>query len=167
MQIETKFDFLFHELTSVSASELHIRQLQQLRSDLTPIKSHRSCLCCMVRTPEKVLDCGHALCNTCVVIFGRRSPREKYTFFLPQCVICGLPNVSAGIQIMPPTAGVRILSVDGGGVRGVIPLVFLQDLDKRLATLGCPFVDYFDFVCGTSAGSIHLPLGRPFPVSYR
>jgi patatin-like phospholipase/acyl hydrolase len=45
-----------------------------------------------------------------------------------------------------------VLSVDGGGVRGVIPLTFLNHLDVVLAPFGCAIRDYFDFVCGTSAG---------------
>jgi patatin-like phospholipase/acyl hydrolase len=45
-----------------------------------------------------------------------------------------------------------MLSVDGGGVKGVIPLMYLQHLDEALASFGCAVRDYFDFVCGTSAG---------------
>lgn len=60
--------------------------------------------------------------------------------------------MSHKFRFVPPTAGIRMLSIDGGGVRGVIPLVFLQQLDRTLAPLGCAIKDHFDFVCGTSAG---------------
>jgi patatin-like phospholipase/acyl hydrolase len=56
------------------------------------------------------------------------------------------------ISLMPLTAGIRLLSLDGGGVRGVIPLVYLEFLQDRLAELQVPLRDVFDFVCGTSAG---------------
>ena len=43
----------------------------------------------------------------------------------------------------------KILSIDGGGVRGVIPGVVLLELARRL---GGNLVDHFDLVSGTSAG---------------
>lgn len=45
----------------------------------------------------------------------------------------------------------RILSIDGGGVRGIIPAIWLEDLEKRL---GGPLYEYFDLIVGTSTGSI-------------
>lgn len=55
-------------------------------------------------------------------------------------------------RLKPPTAGLRILSVDGGGVRGVIPLMFLNHFEDELSVLGGYISDCFDYVCGTSAG---------------
>lgn len=67
---------------------------------------------------------------------------------------------------------VRILSLDGGGVRGISCLYILeelmrqivrdQDSDSRegppISTLPC---EYFDLICGTSTGGlIALMLGR-------
>ncbi|MBE8712224.1 patatin-like phospholipase family protein [Sphingobacterium hungaricum] len=52
----------------------------------------------------------------------------------------------------------RILSIDGGGIRGIIPGMFLVALEKRLQdTSGNPqahLSDYFDFFAGTSTGGI-------------
>ena len=45
----------------------------------------------------------------------------------------------------------RILSIDGGGIRGLIPALLLESLE--LAT-GKPARDHFDFVAGTSTGAI-------------
>ena len=45
----------------------------------------------------------------------------------------------------------RILSIDGGGVRGIIPAVLLADLEART---GRPVRDRFDFVAGTSSGAV-------------
>ncbi|CAK9272549.1 unnamed protein product [Sphagnum jensenii] len=50
-----------------------------------------------------------------------------------------------------------ILSIDGGGVRGIIPAVQLAELEKKLQELDGPdsrVVDYFDLVAGTSTGSL-------------
>jgi patatin-like phospholipase/acyl hydrolase len=58
----------------------------------------------------------------------------------------------------------RILSVDGGGVRGLIPALLLQDLEARLrkqrpdATL----TDHFDLFVGTSTGGL-IVLGLTAP----
>ncbi len=45
----------------------------------------------------------------------------------------------------------RILSIDGGGVRGVIAAVALAALERRT---GRPVRDQFDFVAGTSTGAL-------------
>ncbi|MCL2026811.1 MAG: patatin-like phospholipase family protein [Leptospirales bacterium] len=53
---------------------------------------------------------------------------------------------------------IRILSIDGGGIRGVIPAVILNYIEKGLQRQsGNPNVtlaDYFDLVAGTSTGGI-------------
>lgn len=52
----------------------------------------------------------------------------------------------------------RILAIDGGGVRGVISLTFLEQIEKMLRTrLRNPELrlsDYFDVIGGTSTGAI-------------
>lgn len=45
----------------------------------------------------------------------------------------------------------RVLSIDGGGVRGVIPASFLASVEE---TIGESVTDYFDLIVGTSTGGI-------------
>ena len=45
----------------------------------------------------------------------------------------------------------RILAIDGGGVRGVIPAVALAELER---SVGGRVRDHFDFVAGTSTGAL-------------
>lgn len=45
----------------------------------------------------------------------------------------------------------KILSIDGGGIRGVIPAKWLERLEDEL---GSPLANHFDMVAGTSTGSI-------------
>lgn len=50
----------------------------------------------------------------------------------------------------------RILSIDGGGIRGIIPAKILALLEEELGRRGkTPRIcDYFDMICGTSTGGI-------------
>lgn len=45
----------------------------------------------------------------------------------------------------------RILSIDGGGVRGIIPAIVLAALER---TTGKPARDHFQFLAGTSTGGV-------------
>ncbi|KAK3708056.1 hypothetical protein LTR37_011749 [Vermiconidia calcicola] len=79
------------------------------------------------------------------------------------CPLCGIRNDRASVQLEPPTAGIRILSLDGGGVRGIIPLVFLRRIEERLQELEMPLSENFDLVCGTSAGETSSVTGLSLP----
>ncbi|KAI4356305.1 hypothetical protein L6164_000337 [Bauhinia variegata] len=61
---------------------------------------------------------------------------------------------------------ITVLSIDGGGIRGVIPGTILPHLETRLQELdhnGARLVDYFDYIAGTSTGSIVAALlTKPF-----
>nr|ABK24809.1 unknown [Picea sitchensis] len=50
-----------------------------------------------------------------------------------------------------------LLSIDGGGVRGIIPATILQFLEKKLQEFDGPdarIADYFDIIAGTSTGGL-------------
>ncbi|XP_075523891.1 patatin-like protein 2 [Primulina tabacum] len=62
-------------------------------------------------------------------------------------------------QIQRSVSGnlVRILSIDGGGVRGIIPGVILEFLESQLQKLDgedARIADYFDVIAGTSTGGL-------------
>ena len=102
--------------------------------------------------PEKVLACRHALCDVRIRVYGARSRSEKNIYTVKECILCGSCYQSSIFHFVPATAGVRVLNLDGGGVRGVIPLVLLRELEKAMSRLACPVQDYFNFVYGISAG---------------
>lgn len=54
---------------------------------------------------------------------------------------------------------IHILSIDGGGIRGVVPSLFLRRLENDL---GKPTCRIFDYIVGTSTGAI-LALGLTKP----
>ena len=54
---------------------------------------------------------------------------------------------------------IRILSIDGGGIRGIIPAMVLAELEKKT---GRPTCELFDLIAGTSTGGIlALALTKP------
>ncbi|MGO1243830.1 MAG: patatin-like phospholipase family protein [Sphingobacterium sp.] len=56
----------------------------------------------------------------------------------------------------------RILSIDGGGIRGIIPGMFLVALEEKIQQAtknpAAQLSDYFDFFAGTSTGGILLSI---------
>lgn len=61
--------------------------------------------------------------------------------------------------VQPPTYGnlITVLSIDGGGVRGLIPgtiLSFLEDELQKLDGENVRLADYFDVMAGTSTGGL-------------
>jgi patatin-like phospholipase/acyl hydrolase len=57
----------------------------------------------------------------------------------------------------PPETRFRILSVDGGGLRGLVPALLLLELEQRLEALTRqrrPLSDYFHLFAGTSTGGL-------------
>ncbi|KAG6777358.1 hypothetical protein POTOM_017179 [Populus tomentosa] len=60
--------------------------------------------------------------------------------------------------IQPPTYGsqITILSIDGGGIRGIIPGTILSFLESELQLDGADarLADYFDVISGTSTGGL-------------
>ena len=54
---------------------------------------------------------------------------------------------------------IKILSIDGGGIRGVIPAMILHRIEERLKK---PIAHVFDYIAGTSTGGvISLLLAKP------
>ncbi|KAI1388650.1 uncharacterized protein F4822DRAFT_437371 [Hypoxylon trugodes] len=123
------------------------------------------CYACLFGHPEYTLPCGHVLCLDCVREFDESSLLEKYPGMSihRHCVLCastGGENLWPCVfQYRPELSGIRLLSLDGGGVRGIIQLRILQRLEEFIG-LDIPLGELFDFMIGTSAGGgIVLGLG--------
>lgn len=56
----------------------------------------------------------------------------------------------------------RILTIDGGGIRGIIPAMFIVALEEKLKVISnnpeAHISDYFDFFAGTSTGGILISI---------
>lgn len=63
-------------------------------------------------------------------------------------------------ELQPTSPGPYLLCCDGGGVRGLVEVVLLHELERHMRLLyGSEYtalVDYFDWVAGTSTGSLVL-----------
>ncbi|XP_049392755.1 patatin-like protein 2 isoform X3 [Solanum stenotomum] len=62
-------------------------------------------------------------------------------------------------QIQPPTYGdlITVLSIDGGGIRGIIPATILSFLESQLQEFDgkdARLAEYFDVIAGTSTGGL-------------
>jgi len=68
-------------------------------------------------------------------------------------------NGDATVTWPPPSQGqlITVLSIDGGGIRGLIPATILACLESKLQELDGPdarIADYFDVIAGTSTGAL-------------
>ena len=68
-------------------------------------------------------------------------------------------------QPWPENQEFRILSIDGGGIKGIFPASFLAGLEERYLG-GASVARYFDLIAGTSTGGIiALGLGAGHPAA--
>jgi len=63
------------------------------------------------------------------------------------------------LLLLPRSTVIKILSIDGGGIRGIIPAVVLAEIERRASR---PTAHLFDLIAGTSTGGI-LALGLAIP----
>ena len=144
-------------------TEIHRQTLQQalIKDWVREIHPNRTCLSCLSNNPEHLLACKHVLCSTCVAKFDiSRGNEHSTSVCITECPFgCisngpGWPWIS---YMKPPSAGVRVLSLDGGGVRGILELIVLGYLQHYFTLeLGAhvPVIEMFDLVVGTSTGGI-------------
>jgi hypothetical protein len=115
----------------------------------------RLCAGCFFACWDDVLPCGHGFCSQCTHNYYS-SWRHKARFRIERCLVCHSKFAKPfGISLHPPTAGGRILSLDGGGVRGIIELEILEQIQKIIGG-AIPVKELFDLIIGTSIGMCTL-----------
>ncbi|KAJ5655009.1 hypothetical protein N7490_002012 [Penicillium lividum] len=149
--IGSHFKRLFLQLSANNTSATARKGiLQRYFRQWGGLYSTTTCMVCLCRPPEHMMPCKHALCDTCVVIFGKSSSLGEYHWDLTECPICEETFLSR-IRQLPPTKHPVVLSLDGGGVRGLIQLGLLRALEKRI---GLPIGSLPDLCLGTSVGAL-------------
>ena len=151
--IEDFMDLLFPaiDLGFETSVQIHINNIKSFPLQWNQLQSRKTCLWCLRRRPEHVLTCEHAICDTYVAIFGHPITGKESRFEIERCILC-LTRGTLLAKPKPAIAGARIFSIDGGGVRGVVPLESLGLLQGHLGS-DLQVQDLFEQVFGTSSGS--------------
>ncbi|KAK3938223.1 patatin-like phospholipase-like protein [Diplogelasinospora grovesii] len=120
-------------LSGRSAAEIHLATLQKYASSWAELRSEKTCFVCIRRTDD-----------------------DPWLFRINACFLCRVESQVA-VPVHPPTAGIGILCIDGGGVRGIIPTTVLELLEERI---GLPILiqEHFKLAFGISAGFQSGPL---------
>lgn len=136
----------------VTASLMHREVLGDFYRALggaTAFASHSACLSCLRELPECALPCGHVLCLPCLELYGTRTSRTCVE--ISRCPLHGGDVIAEPpwmVAVKPARAGVRVLCLDGGGVRGVVQLRVLRGIERVLGP-GLPIQLFFDLMVGT------------------
>lgn len=154
VRVEANRFFSSVEEAGRPSTELHQEQLMSQSALFCRVKSNRTCLWCRFRKPEHRPACGHGLCEICVRRYGDPASDTEYRLTIRLCYLC-LSRAPLTIDLVPPTKRISSLAIDGGGVRGVIPLEFLLLVQEKLGA-NCPVVDLCELVMGTSSGEHFL-----------
>lgn len=108
---------------------------------------------CIMRPPEHTLPCKHTLCETCIKRHGKLDTRGFR--IVESCYFCGTPTNGARFRFRPDTKSLKVLGIDGGGVKAVAPLRLLELIEE----ITRPFLkdyhvpNHFDVAYGTSSGN--------------
>ncbi|KAM9873298.1 hypothetical protein VDGL01_12624, partial [Verticillium dahliae] len=150
--VKAHFVGCFSELArhSGSASDIHLRLLRRFKPHWLRIHSSRLCLSCLSHVPQYGFSCGHVHCEACVWDYGRPSDDDPWVTLYAQCHLCDtLLREEAVIRRHPPTAGVGVFCLDGGGVRGIVSLEILKRIHEAIK-LPIPLTRFIKIFFGIS-----------------
>jgi hypothetical protein len=159
IQLKAIFCRFFSEFEkeTLTAVRLHKRNLENISINWKKMYSSQLCFTCLSRKPEHTLRCGHTICDSCACKFGSKCQQMEYSYRISQCILCQSKD-ELTVRLKPPTAGSRLLVLDGGGIRGIFSLHILHALDKYRKLL-YPIYDEFDLTLGTSTGEHYSFIG--------
>ncbi|KAF5534140.1 calcium-independent phospholipase A2, partial [Fusarium phyllophilum] len=151
-------DNLWEELSKINPRASPTKKLASCadKCGIKDVTTQRTCLACLSNTPTNMLPCKpkqHGICEECI---KRYNPGvgEVSTIRINACPLgCLFTTTPWTIRVKPETAGARILALDGGGVRGIVELVILAEIEKTVG-FGIRLQDLFDLVIGTSTGGL-------------
>ena len=136
------------------------KHLATLQSHATVLKDRKfggACFACLCRNWSALLPCGcHGLCNDCLMALDP-SWSTYGGALVTACDICGQHFKDWRGRVTPPDFTPSVLSLDGGGVRGLIQLEVLRLLQEEIA-VDIPLCRFFDLIVGTSIGKHCSPL---------
>lgn len=80
-----------------------------------------------------------------------KTKRNKYQQSQSSDVACEALDALQQVDVYRKSNGCRILCLDGGGVRGLVQIEMLRQIEQKT---GKNIVDLFDWIVGTSTGGI-------------
>jgi Patatin-like phospholipase len=148
-QLVPLYNDLFLNLRT--SSQIHRENLARQKTHWVAIQTNLTCLSCLRRKPEHPMQCFHSYCDVCIRIFGDGMVGFEHQNVMHACIICQLRSALI-VKLLPKTAGIRILSIDGGGSHGIASLKWLSILQAHIPEYAVQ--DFFDLAVGTSAGGL-------------
>ncbi|EJT82376.1 hypothetical protein GGTG_02349 [Gaeumannomyces tritici R3-111a-1] len=134
---------ILHQIGNVDASSrrgsietLHREHVRELFKVVPhPEKSEPfSCVWCMGYASHETLPCGHRICKTRIPSAGDQFAGDSRVTEIKNCDLHKSPKAFPAFRvlILPNHVGRRILTLDGGGVRGLVELVILAELTRSM-----------------------------------
>ncbi|KAH7419435.1 hypothetical protein BKA64DRAFT_699467 [Cadophora sp. MPI-SDFR-AT-0126] len=162
--IKKRFQHMYHQAFNESESSSKPRQrILEIRKQIYSthysawgqLRSNKTCLSCYQSVPDHVLPCGHSYCPCCVQELANVSRSFECAFDMPACILCGTHNPANPhqIRLKPRCAGARILTLDGGGIRGIVELALVKAIEREVG-INIEIGEMFDLIVGTSTGGI-------------
>ncbi|KAI5465163.1 hypothetical protein BGZ63DRAFT_350184 [Mariannaea sp. PMI_226] len=154
--VEKELVSQFDEYLSLGSSSVTLHRLNLARAGVRwqKIQSDGTCLVCSCRRPQyALLGCIHSICQSCVTVFYPCAGEDPNVYHVDACILCDTKTEGQIVRIKPPTARARVLSIDGGGARALVPLENLRALQNAVG-LPYPVQRNFDVAVGTSSGAM-------------
>ncbi len=139
------------------ATQVHRENVSGLGISWLLLQSNSICLWCLRRKPENTLSCEHVICNVCVRIYGDEMPIMNCQYHIETCLLCRSGNRI--VRLKPFLAGERILTIDEGGTRDVIPLDIMAIIQSMIGS-ELQIQDFFDIAFGTSVDKLHVQISQ-------
>jgi predicted acylesterase/phospholipase RssA len=121
------------------------------------------CFYCFREVGSNTLPCKHAVCEPCARSIEFESnfcnptwKKDERFAVVDRCILhleTERFDEPTYLYTRPPLAGYRVLALDGGGVRGIIELRILEEIQSRLGGK-IPIQNFFDLIGGTSTGAL-------------
>ena len=104
---------------------VHRNNLQRFQHRWERLRSDDTCLVCLRRPLENGLPCGHAVYENYIRVFGKPDENDRWALGIRRCFLYYMVLRDVMIKVKPNTTRVNVLTIDGGGVKGVVLLPFL------------------------------------------
>lgn len=147
--VKHKFIWLTHKRKDDCATRAHIDMLKSTKV-LESIRIDQNCCLCFFGLPDKIFQCGHRMCCSCVESYGGK--RSGWHYLISICPACGREN-RTHFTLKPRTANQRTLLLTSSFAEDI--LKFLENLQRRLGP-AVSLSQCFDSIMASDMGESSL-----------